>query len=223
MEYKEFYKDLMEDTNYHGEHKAPDKEGGKPIYDLTEIYPDIYTEKFDTVVRYYGTVNDGVDDRESLKIILSVKNKPNANVKIYRAIPNFNKEIVDKVKEINNIIYYHSKHRFFPMRNNLINSLRQKFNDIEDYNEKEQVILKHLESLSEEYKKQIKKIVINDGDWVTINKNYAKLHGESALNNKYTLISMTAKANNLYTDGNSIHEFGYSKSSINENLTNSPI
>jgi len=50
---------------------------------------------------------------------------------------------------------------------------------------------------------------INPGDWVTINKNYAKDHGESALEGNYGIISKIVNAKDLYTDGNSIHEFGY--------------
>lgn len=53
------------------------------------------------------------------------------------------------------------------------------------------------------------KIEINDGDWVTINRNYAKQHGEDNLDNKYIIRSKIVKASQLYTDGNSIHEFGY--------------
>ena len=50
---------------------------------------------------------------------------------------------------------------------------------------------------------------INNGDWVTITPNYAKGHGQSVLNNKFKIISKTVPASTLYTDGNSIHEFGY--------------
>ncbi len=53
---------------------------------------------------------------------------------------------------------------------------------------------------------------IHPGDWVTINKNYAKEHGEGWLEGKYKIISKVTSAKNLYTDGNSIHEFGYDPS-----------
>jgi hypothetical protein len=50
---------------------------------------------------------------------------------------------------------------------------------------------------------------INDGDWVTTTKQYAQSHGKSVMNNDYKVISKIVNASNLYTDGNSIHEFGY--------------
>ena len=52
---------------------------------------------------------------------------------------------------------------------------------------------------------------INRGDWVTINKRYAKIHGESPLKGNYDIISKKVKAKELWTDGNSIHEWGYDK------------
>lgn len=51
---------------------------------------------------------------------------------------------------------------------------------------------------------------INDGDWVTITKQYAIKHGESALDGKYKIISKVVSAKELFTDGNSIQEWGYS-------------
>ena len=53
------------------------------------------------------------------------------------------------------------------------------------------------------------KIKINNGDWVTINPMYAKEHGQNNLNNKYKVITKTVNAKNLFTDGNSVHEWGY--------------
>jgi len=50
---------------------------------------------------------------------------------------------------------------------------------------------------------------INAGDWVTINPDYAKMHGESTLNGEYRIIKQQVKAKDIYTNGDSIHEFGY--------------
>jgi hypothetical protein len=50
---------------------------------------------------------------------------------------------------------------------------------------------------------------INQGDWVTLSKEYAKTHGESVLENKYKIISQKVKAKDLWTNADSIHEFGY--------------
>ena len=49
---------------------------------------------------------------------------------------------------------------------------------------------------------------INDGDWVSINSHYAKEHGQRYLDN-YRILTKTVTANQLFTDGNSIHEWGY--------------
>ena len=50
---------------------------------------------------------------------------------------------------------------------------------------------------------------INEGDWVTINRDYAKAHGEGALSGEYKIVTKKVKAKDLYTNGDSIHEFGY--------------
>ena len=50
---------------------------------------------------------------------------------------------------------------------------------------------------------------INKGDWVTLSKDYAKNHGESVLDNNYKIISQKVKAKDLWTNADSIQEFGY--------------
>ena len=50
---------------------------------------------------------------------------------------------------------------------------------------------------------------INPGDWVTTVREYAVSHGESSLLGNYKIISKTVHARDLFTDGNSIFEFGY--------------
>ena len=50
---------------------------------------------------------------------------------------------------------------------------------------------------------------INAGDWVTLSKDYAKTHGESVLDNDYKILSKKVKAKDLWTNADSIHEFGY--------------
>ena len=49
---------------------------------------------------------------------------------------------------------------------------------------------------------------INQGDWVTTSRTYAKNHGESALNGDYELISKKVKAKTLSSEGYP-YEFGY--------------
>lgn len=50
---------------------------------------------------------------------------------------------------------------------------------------------------------------INAGDWVTLSKGYAKNHGESVLDNAYDILEQKVKARDLWTNADSIHEFGY--------------
>jgi hypothetical protein len=50
---------------------------------------------------------------------------------------------------------------------------------------------------------------INSGDWVSTTEEYANEHGEAVLDNDFKVISKTVPASTLYTDGNSIHEWGY--------------
>lgn len=51
--------------------------------------------------------------------------------------------------------------------------------------------------------------LIRRGDWVTQSKQYAKDHGEAWLNNDYKVVGKRVPAKHLYTEGNSIHEWGY--------------
>lgn len=50
---------------------------------------------------------------------------------------------------------------------------------------------------------------INVGDWVSLSKDYAKTHGESVLKNNYKILEKKVKAKDLWTNADSIHEFGY--------------
>ena len=50
---------------------------------------------------------------------------------------------------------------------------------------------------------------INPSDWVTLSPAYAKLHGESRLGGKYKTLKKMVKAKELWTAGDSIHEWGY--------------
>lgn len=51
--------------------------------------------------------------------------------------------------------------------------------------------------------------MIQKGDWVTISKEYAHDHGEGALNGDYKVASMRVPARHVFTNGDSIHEWGY--------------
>lgn len=50
---------------------------------------------------------------------------------------------------------------------------------------------------------------INPGDWVTLSKSYAQNHGESVFKGDYKILTQKVKAKDLWTNADSIHEFGY--------------
>jgi hypothetical protein len=51
---------------------------------------------------------------------------------------------------------------------------------------------------------------LNQGDWVTTSRTYAKNHGENTLNGEYELISKKVKAKTLSSEGYP-YEFGYAE------------
>ena len=55
----------------------------------------------------------------------------------------------------------------------------------------------------------VKGAKINAGDWVTPSREYAKEHGQSNLNSKYRIISKKVKAGHLFTNADSINEWGF--------------
>ncbi len=50
---------------------------------------------------------------------------------------------------------------------------------------------------------------INPGDWVTINRGYAESHGQGPLGGDFKIVSKQVKASDIFTNGDSIHEWGY--------------
>ena len=136
------------ESDYRGLHKAPDNDGyNAPLHSVSSsIYPeDIYSNK---AAQYYGDRSTSYSDQETISIIQASRDKPETQIKIYRAVPN------------------------------------------------------NIKSDSS----------INSGDWVTINKRYAIQHGESTLYGNYKILTKVVPAKHLYTDGNSIHEWGYDPS-----------
>jgi hypothetical protein len=125
--------------DYKGQHQAPTATSGKPLFDLTDIYPeDFYSAKG---VQYYGVGSPR--DAVVISQLQYLRNKPNQSVWMYRAVP------------------------------------------------------KDAPS------------TINKGDWVTIDRQYAKEHGESALNNEYKIVKRKVYARDLFTNGDSPFEMGY--------------
>lgn len=56
-------------------------------------------------------------------------------------------------------------------------------------------------------KQELTDVAINPGDWVTVCKGYALQHCNYF--DDCQILEMKVPAKNLYTDGNSIHEWGY--------------
>jgi len=78
-------------------------------------------------------------------------------------------------------------------------------------NNPEYMVLAHRAVPSDVYQKSLKHSdpLIRPGDWVTLEKQYAKDHGEHALKGDYKIASMRVPAKHLYTNGDSLHEWGY--------------
>jgi len=134
------------DTSYRLQHQPrPD---GARLDDMTkggEVFPDdIYSPQG---LRYYGNPNN-IFDRESFEIIQNVKGDPEAEVTIFRAVP-----------------------------------------DDDNIN------------------------TINHGDFVTLSRSYAEMHGQSGYGidgqQSGKVLSMKVKVKDLFSDGNDLNEFGY--------------
>ncbi|MDA3781525.1 MAG: hypothetical protein PF487_15055 [Bacteroidales bacterium] len=204
---REEVNNFMNENDYAGQHSAPHANSNDaPMHDLTDIYgDDIYTNNAASYFKHYG------DNRDygAINIIQSARNKPNQSIKIYRAVPNVNYDNDLKLKELGNIISYYRKYKFFPMKNEIIGSLDKKYKNF-NYDDKMKHIFDDINAqFNEIYSNKNKPLPINNSDWVTIDRNYAKEHGISNLNNKFKIVSKTVSAKHLFTDGNDIFEWGY--------------
>jgi len=193
-------------------HRPPMKDSGAPLHDLTgggDYYPDdIYSPM---AMQYYGTGEPSLD-KATISIIKQYKDKPNAMVTMYRAIPDFNKEVNSEIKKLNKLAGYKSQFGFFPIGDKTYDEIRNKYpvsNNL-SYNQQQENVLRDINEKIAELTNQIKPLPsINSGDWVTVNKQYAKEHGESALGGNYKILSQKVPAKKLFTNADSIHEFGY--------------
>lgn len=137
--HKHILDSLKKSDDYKMAHTSPSPDGGAPLHDMTQVFPsDIYSKD---AARFYPHGSEKKMDRDSIKIIHSVKGNPDAKVFVHRAVP----------KDVN---------------------------------------------------------VINPGDWVSINKDYAKEHGENKLDGNFHILSQEVPAKEIYTS-DSIHEQGW--------------
>jgi hypothetical protein len=159
-------------------------------------------------LRLYG---DGTPSAsESMSVIRAVRNKPKAIVIVYRAVPDINKDVKKKVRELYDIIAYHDKFGFFPTKNHIIYSLEEKY-PVEKYgyDKQQELVMDDLYKQAKELSQNLLPVIkINKGDWVALSKQYAIDHGKGNLNNSYKILSKRVLASQLFTDGD-ITEWGY--------------
>lgn len=183
--------------DYKGEHQAPHSSDNysSPIYDMTNAFgDDIYTSN---AARFFGTGQ--AYDQYAVNIIQSLRNKPNASVKIYRAIPKV-LTIDEKIAELENHQAYILKYGKLP----------KGVENWQNRSEYFEYASEELERLKQSPKQDEILNKINDGDWITTIRQYAVDHGKSHLNGKYKILSKIVQAKNVYGNGDSIYEFGYS-------------
>ena len=184
--------------SYRGSHTAPNRSFGAPLNDLTgggQMYPaDVYSSK---AAQLYG---GGMPyDQKAFSIAQQYKDKPNALVTIYRAVP---KDISnsEKLATLEKQMAAYMKRGTLPKDAENFSNGSKWYDAAYEQREK-------LRKMPDEPSNEVNKI--NAGDWVTLTREYAKDHGESALNGEYKIISQKVKAKDVFTNADSIHEFGY--------------
>jgi hypothetical protein len=185
------------DTDYRGSHSAPGSDFGAPLHDLTgggQMYPaDVYSPK---AAQYYGAGE--AYDQKAFNIAQSFKGKPNAMVTIYRAVPKVTSNS-EKLATLEKQMAAYMKRGTLPENAQNYSSGSKWYDAAYEQREK-------LRNLADE---PVSKLDINSGDWVTLTKEYAKDHGEHALKGQYKILSKKVRAKDLWTNADSIHEFGY--------------
>lgn len=186
------------DDDYRGQHTAPDREGGAPLHDVTKNgnYPeDIYSGDGARLYAHYGDSRD----YEAIHAIQRVRNRPNRMVKVYRAVPH-EQTSAERITQLEKQLARYQRRRIVP------NGGRSGFENETAWYEGAS---KELEELKAQPPQSPARVKINPGDWVTTSRAYAKEHGEDHLGGKYKIISKTVMAKEVFTDANSIFEFGY--------------
>lgn len=187
-------------SEYRGEHRAPGPEDGSPLWDLTlrGTYPeDVYSPMGQS---YYG-IGDG-SDRLAWSIVAASRGRPRKSVKVFRAVPKM-KSRDEKIAELQAIKKYILKHGKVPSYVTTSQSPSAYY----------EMVSRSVDTLRAEAEADGESSVdtINIGDWVTLDRKYAVDHGEASLGGRghYKVLSKTVPASSLFTDGNSIQEWGY--------------
>ena len=181
---------------YQGQHQPAMAEDGASGDNLTDIYPDdIYGSD---AVSYYG--DGSAFDQKSIEVIRRMRGKPNAQVAIYRSIPSEFADPHARAYELE------QAKKQYQRRNNIPAKFDDGSKSGSEWYEWASEEIDRLRALPE------KTAEINAGDWVSINRQYAKMHGEAHLNGDYEILTKRVKAKEIFTEGNSIHEWGYDPS-----------
>jgi hypothetical protein len=188
----------MPDADYRGEHSAPDRQSGAPLHKVTDngIYPaDVYSAEG---ARLYGTGEDAMD-RAAFNMISSLQDKPNASVRVYRAVP--------RNEAPSELVYKYQRQKDQILRTGKIPKEAEgqwkNSSEYYDWLDKEMARLKEMPDAPKE------RLGIESGDWVTPIRKYAEDHGKSALRNQYKVVSKLVKARDVFTAGDSWLEWGY--------------
>ena len=207
MDFKLFLRESEE--SYHMAHRPAGKDDGSPYHNVClNTYPDdFYTLPLTTAARYYGSHHP--DDVYTIHMIRQAHDKPETKVKIYRAIPKIlnSQARMEEYKRQKSQILRTGRMPTKPDEELLSRAKRKGFAKLSSaYYEELSDAVERLEKLPPEPEP---KISINRGDWVTTSRAYATGHGAGPLRGNYRILTKTVKAKDLYTDGNSIMEFGY--------------
>lgn len=198
---------VSDETEQDSRHKAPyrDEEGFfSPAYDVSKSFPGIYTMSFAKALNEYGTGSES--DPESLQIIRNIQNDPEAKVKIYRAVE---KGLQDNISDLKQDRKYINRNGSVPPWTDVPPHSADEYSEFVD---------SQIENLGSVEGASIQ-ATINPKDWVAISRQYAIDYGESSIPNGYTILTKTVKAKELFTEGNSINEWGYDPTLDDSNLS----
>ena len=185
----------VNEEDYRGQHQAPGSSDGAPLWDVTRngIYPeDFYTNIYD----YTMGAGDGV-----VGSLYNYKNRPNRAVTVYRAVPH-EETTAEAIRRLERELKRYMARRIVP-------EPYAGSSGFERESEWYEMASNELERLQKLPQENATRYPINPGDWVTLSKRYAHEHGRANLRGKYKIISKKVFARDVYTDGNSLEEWGY--------------
>jgi adenosyl cobinamide kinase/adenosyl cobinamide phosphate guanylyltransferase len=196
--FRQFYDNRQNDISDNDDrHKAPyrDDEGFfSPAHDVSKAFPGIYSMSFSKALREYGTGNDS--DPMAVQIIRNIQDNPDAKVKIYRAVE---KGLQDNIADLKQDRKYIKRNGSVPPWADVPPHSAEEYSAFVD---------SQIDNLGSVEGATIQPS-INANEWVTITRQYAVDHGECCVPGGYTILTKTVKAKDLFTEGNSIHEWGY--------------